>query len=131
MRRWNLSHYAISSCATAALLAGCGGAQPPIDAPGASSQTSRAEKVTRLFPTTSSYQVLHRFGRHVNASHDHGGANPDAGLVDVNGTLYGTTNAGGHGNNGVVYSISTTGAKKVCTGFAVKTRPTGRAQAVT
>jgi uncharacterized repeat protein (TIGR03803 family) len=28
-------------------------------------------------------------------------------------TLYGTTEAGGHKDNGVVYSISTTGAKKV------------------
>ena len=33
MRRWNLSQYAISSCVTAALLAGCGGSQPPIGAP--------------------------------------------------------------------------------------------------
>ena len=39
MRRWNLSHYAISSCVTAALLAGCGGSQPPIGAPGAMRQT--------------------------------------------------------------------------------------------
>jgi hypothetical protein len=31
MRRWNLNHYAISSCVTAALLAGCGGSQPPIE----------------------------------------------------------------------------------------------------
>ncbi len=59
------------------------------------------------------YQVLHTFGRHVNASHDHGGANPGAGLLDVDGTLYGTTETGGHGDNGVVYSISTTGAKKL------------------
>lgn len=35
MRRWNLSHYAISSCVTAALLAGCGGSQPPMGGPGA------------------------------------------------------------------------------------------------
>ena len=35
MRRRNLSHHAISSCVTAALLAGCGGSQPPIGAPGA------------------------------------------------------------------------------------------------
>ena len=34
MRRWNLRHYAISSYVTAALLAGCGGSQPPIGASG-------------------------------------------------------------------------------------------------
>ncbi|MFY9720560.1 MAG: hypothetical protein WAK16_13055 [Candidatus Cybelea sp.] len=35
MRSLSLSRYAVSSCATAALLAGCGGSQPPINAPGA------------------------------------------------------------------------------------------------
>ncbi|MGA8097416.1 MAG: hypothetical protein WB810_02025 [Candidatus Cybelea sp.] len=40
MRRLNLRHYAMSSCATAALLAGCGGSQPPIGASGAIPQTS-------------------------------------------------------------------------------------------
>lgn len=97
----------------AALLAGCSGAQPPIGAPDTIVQTSRAEYSTRRFPTTSAYQVLHRFGRNVSPSHDHGGATPQAGLIDVNGTLYGTTKAGGLGNNGVVYSISTNGSKNI------------------
>ena len=39
MRCANLSHYAISSCVTAALLAGCGGSQPPIGAPGVMPQS--------------------------------------------------------------------------------------------
>ncbi|MGB8907621.1 MAG: hypothetical protein WCC84_02605 [Candidatus Cybelea sp.] len=30
MKRWNLIHYAMSGCVTAALLAGCGGSQPPL-----------------------------------------------------------------------------------------------------
>lgn len=34
MRRWSLSHYAISCCVTAALLAGCGGSFKPIGTPG-------------------------------------------------------------------------------------------------
>lgn len=97
----------------AVLLAACSGAQPPIGAPATSVQAPRAEGATRRFPTTPAYQVLHRFGRHDDPSHDHGGANPQGGLIDVNGTLYGTAEAGGHGNNGVVYSISTTGAKTV------------------
>jgi uncharacterized repeat protein (TIGR03803 family) len=45
------------------------------------------------------------------------GANPEAGLIDVNGTLYGTTEYGGSGY-GTVYSISTTGAEKVLHSFA-------------
>jgi Subtilase family len=39
MKRWNLSLYAITGCAAAALLAGCSGSQPPISAPGAASQS--------------------------------------------------------------------------------------------
>jgi uncharacterized repeat protein (TIGR03803 family) len=43
--------------------------------------------------------VLHSFG---DAILD--GANPYAGLIDVKGTLYGTTETGGYGN-GTVFSI--------------------------
>jgi DNA-binding beta-propeller fold protein YncE len=49
MRRWNLSCGALSSCVTAALLAGCGGSQPPIGAPGAMPQ-SLAITTQRTFP---------------------------------------------------------------------------------
>jgi uncharacterized repeat protein (TIGR03803 family) len=77
--------------------------------------------------TSVSFQVLHRFGRHAQDSRDIGGANPDGSLIDVNGTLYGTTVNGGKYNEssaclgytqdgigcGIVYSITTTGTKKV------------------
>lgn len=75
--------------------------------------------------TIVSFQVLHRFGRHAQESRDIGGVNPDSGLTNVNGTLYGTTVNGGKYKEpsacfgftgvgcGVVYSISTTGTKKV------------------
>jgi hypothetical protein len=36
----DLSRFALSSCVAAAMLAGCGGSQPPIGAPGAMAQTS-------------------------------------------------------------------------------------------
>ncbi len=120
MRRWNLSHYAISSFVTAALLAGCGGSQPPIGTAGA------LAKDTSLLPSRAgaprvpavSYQVLHRFTRHGNPVHDRGGgAYPWAGLLDVGGTLYGTTTGGGTHNGGVVYSISTIGEKKTLYNF--------------
>ena len=38
---------------------------------------------------------------------------PSAGLVNVNGTLYGTTTAGGNYNDGTVFSLRTTGGRKV------------------
>jgi hypothetical protein len=40
MKRSVYSGYALSWCVTAAMLAGCGGSQPPIGAPGAMPQTS-------------------------------------------------------------------------------------------
>lgn len=46
------------------------------------------------------------------------GANPTAGLVNINGTLYGTTYYGGGTNNyGTVFTISTNGAEKVLYAF--------------
>lgn len=41
MGRWNLFHFAISSCISTALLAGCGGSQPPIGAQGVIAQISK------------------------------------------------------------------------------------------
>lgn len=104
--------YVLSLGGAAALLAACGGSQPPIGAPATSAQASSRNRIARRFPTTSSYQVLHRFGRHADPSHDYGGANPKSGLINVGGTFYGTTEAGGHGDNGVVYTIGATGTKK-------------------
>ena len=40
MKSLDFSRYALSSCVAAAMLAGCGGSQPPIGAPGAMPQTS-------------------------------------------------------------------------------------------
>jgi hypothetical protein len=40
MKGWGLGRYALCSCTAAALLAGCGGSQPPIGAPGSMRQTS-------------------------------------------------------------------------------------------
>jgi uncharacterized repeat protein (TIGR03803 family) len=57
-------------------------------------------------------QKLHDFG----GSND--GATPYSGLIDVNGTLYGTTSAGGSSQNcGAVFSMSTAGAERVVYGF--------------
>jgi uncharacterized repeat protein (TIGR03803 family) len=123
---------ALSTSAAIALLVGCGASQTPIGAPGAMPQvrevpqkaarqdrmyfSSRADGIARRSPATSSYEVLHRFGRQAKLAHAHGGAWPWTDLVDVNGAMYGTTKAGGapkcNWGCGTVYSISKTGEKK-------------------
>jgi uncharacterized repeat protein (TIGR03803 family) len=65
--------------------------------------------------TTGKESVLHSFNLSSSRSD---GATPFAGLIDVNGTLYGTTFAGGQDYGGTVYSISTTGLEKVLYSFA-------------
>ncbi|HEX4014837.1 MAG TPA: choice-of-anchor tandem repeat GloVer-containing protein [Candidatus Cybelea sp.] len=51
------------------------------------------------------------------------GADPEAGLVEVKGTLYGTTYYGGQGN-GTVFSVTRSGKERVLHRFA--TRPDGQ-----
>jgi uncharacterized repeat protein (TIGR03803 family) len=63
--------------------------------------------------TTSGVEkVLHSFGGGSD------GANPVAGLIDVDGTLYGTTLNGGTNNLGTVFSITPSGSEKVVYSFA-------------
>ena len=108
MKIWGLGSYAIGSAAITVSLAGCGGSQPLIGAPGARTQTSA---IASASPLLHSYKVLYSFGRSPD------GARPDAGLTAVKGTLYGTTDAGGTSDRGTVYSISTDGAEKVLYSF--------------
>lgn len=56
---------------------------------------------------SGSEKVLHSFA----GSSD--GKWPLAGLIKVNGTLYGTTSEGGVGDHGTVFAITTSGAEKV------------------
>lgn len=70
--------------------------------------------------TTGQENVLYTFSP---SSNDGGGADPSAGLVNVNGVLYGTAPVGGNGYGcndfgcGVVYSVTTTGQETVLHGF--------------
>jgi uncharacterized repeat protein (TIGR03803 family) len=96
---------ALIIAAVAALLAGCAGPQPPLNSSpdGFAQQRSLAH---------SAYRVLHNFG----GSGD--GINPSAGLINVNGTLYGTTVNGGANNSaGTVFAISETGEETVLHSF--------------
>lgn len=56
--------------------------------------------VFSINPTTGTETVLHSFG---NGSD---GATPLAGLIDVKGTLYGTTSAGGTNGNGTIFALT-------------------------
>jgi uncharacterized repeat protein (TIGR03803 family) len=64
--------------------------------------------VFSLNPTTGAETVLYSFGGGTD------GVSPVAGLIDVKGTLYGTTEAGGADNYGTVFSVNpTTGTETV------------------
>ncbi|HEY2476519.1 MAG TPA: choice-of-anchor tandem repeat GloVer-containing protein [Candidatus Cybelea sp.] len=92
--------------AAAALLAGCGGSQPPIGAPDAMPQS----RGIAARGDNSNYKVLYRF-------HGPDGALPDASLIDVHGVLYGTTQRGGTIRRGTVFSITTRGREKTLYSF--------------
>ncbi|MGB6601388.1 MAG: choice-of-anchor tandem repeat GloVer-containing protein [Candidatus Cybelea sp.] len=62
--------------------------------------------------TTGTEHVLHSFGQR------HDGQQPYASLIDVNGTLYGTTYEGGSYNAGTFFSISTNGTEHVLHNFS-------------
>ena len=64
--------------------------------------------------TTGAEKVLHSFGDSANAD----GAMPPAALINVAGTLFGTTTSGGTYGKGTVYSINrATGAEKIVYSF--------------
>ncbi len=94
MKTSGFARIILGSYVAVAMLAGCG-AQPPIGAPGAMPQS---------VVSSPSYKVLHRFSPPV----ENGSVRPEAGLIDVGGTLYGTT-FGKVGGNGTVFSMNTTG----------------------
>ncbi|MGO8671772.1 MAG: choice-of-anchor tandem repeat GloVer-containing protein, partial [Capsulimonadaceae bacterium] len=76
------------------------------------SGSGTAYKVT----TSGTVTILHNFS---DGSVPDDGANPWAPLIQAfNGVLYGTTNAGGAGGNGTVFSMSTSGAETVLYSFA-------------
>ena len=67
--------------------------------------------------TSGKERVLHRFGTRTD------GKNPFAGLINVNGTLYGTTEFGGANGDGTVFAITTSGNEAVR--YSFKGRPDG------
>ncbi|MGB8909631.1 MAG: choice-of-anchor tandem repeat GloVer-containing protein [Candidatus Cybelea sp.] len=68
--------------------------------------------------TAGKERLLHIFGTGTD------GENPRAGLINVNGTLYGTTTGGGANGDGTVFAITTSGNESVL--YSFKGRPDGR-----
>jgi uncharacterized repeat protein (TIGR03803 family) len=104
---WSFSRYAFTIYA-AAMLAGCGGSPPMRGIPGWSSADFTARRVR---PNTT-YPVIYSFK---GGSTD--GAAPSAPLLEVGGTLYGTTASRGESGNGTVFSITTSGVETVLYSF--------------
>ena len=111
---------ALSICLATALLVACGGSQPtgvppaPLSAglpAGRPLLYGRGDGTLFAIGTSGKETVLHKFG----GSPD--GANPTADLVEVNGTLYGTTYAGGTYGGGTVFAVTTSGAETVLHSF--------------
>jgi uncharacterized repeat protein (TIGR03803 family) len=68
--------------------------------------------------TAGKEKVLYAF----KGPYDNGdGEGPNGGLIDVGGTLYGTTYAGGAGGFGSVFSVTKAGAEKILYSFALDT----------
>jgi uncharacterized repeat protein (TIGR03803 family) len=65
---------------------------------------------------TGKERVLHSFGC-TNSSSCADGSEPQASLIDVNGTLYGTTSGGGAYEEGTVFSVTRTGKARVLYSF--------------
>ncbi|MGB6518361.1 MAG: choice-of-anchor tandem repeat GloVer-containing protein [Candidatus Cybelea sp.] len=63
--------------------------------------------------TSGSENVVYNFA---GAPND--GTGPEAGMVDVNGTFYGTTSAGGTANSGTVFKVTSSGTESVLHSFS-------------
>ncbi len=116
MMGFSLGRYALSGGVAVVLLAGCGGSQPLIGAPGAIQQALALPRTN-----SSNYKVVYSFGTPPD------GGCPVAGLIDVRGTLYGTTTGGGAYASydctkslqlyGTVFSVTPSGTEKVLYSF--------------
>ena len=72
----------------------------------------RRKNCPQLPLAREAYHILHSFGK---STED--GSNPSADLINVKGTLYGTTTYGGAHNSGSVFSITRSGEERVLYSF--------------
>jgi uncharacterized repeat protein (TIGR03803 family) len=78
--------------------------------------SSRAGTIFQVNPDGTGYSVIYNFK---GGKKD--GAFPFAGLTELNGTLYGTTEQGGAHDKGTVFSITTSGSESVLHSFGAGT----------
>src|SRR5580704_15725375 len=103
----NLPYSVLGVCAAALLVACSGASQSGLGAPALVPSDARA-----AIPLSVRYSVLHSFkGGFAD------GEEPFAGLVNVKGTLYGTTDKGGAYGDGTVFSITPSGTETVLYSF--------------
>jgi uncharacterized repeat protein (TIGR03803 family) len=108
--------YALSISAAAVSLAACGGSQPPINTDVSRIQ-SQSASAFRSQASKQGYRVLYSFGLPPD------GSVPEAGLIYVDGTLYGTTSEGGEyytglgTSDGTVFTLTTKGKERVLYSF--------------
>ena len=99
---------AFSCCATVAILAGCGGGSGTPLSPSTAGLTAERRHAR------PAYSVLYSF-----KGYSDDGALPVAALINVNGTLYGTTSNGGANGLGTVFAI-TSGKETVLHSFGAQ-----------
>lgn len=104
MRVVTSSRYGFGVCAVAAMLAGCGGASAPVT-------PSVSELMAQSRHTPPAYDVLYSF---VGPPKD--GETPSEALLNLNGTLYGTSGGGKHGG-GIVFAMTTSGKETILYSF--------------
>lgn len=102
MRDFSLGTRPLRVVIAAATLTGCG-----LNLPSAGTVTA-----TNPIPTSTQYRVIHSF-----AGYPYDGAEPDGGLVNDMGMLFGTTYKGGKYNEGTVFAIAPSGAETVLHSF--------------
>ncbi len=105
MRAVTFARYGFGVCAVAAMLAGCGGGSTPLT-PSISEVTAESEHARAAFNVLYSFQGPPADGE-----------GPSEALLNVNGTLYGTTAYGGPNGAGTVFSITTSGKETVLYSF--------------
>lgn len=92
-----------AACVAVVTLAGCAFGGSATGSNFVASQARSHQPPPRII-----YKLLHSFNA---ASTD--GAYPEAGLLNLNGTLYGTASSGGRSGDGVIFRITTSGKEEI------------------
>jgi|HubBroStandDraft_4_1064222.scaffolds.fasta_scaffold00010_66 uncharacterized repeat protein (TIGR03803 family) len=103
MRISRFGRYTLCGCVAAAMLAGCGVSQPSLS-------PSVAQLTRERFGRNVAYRVLLNFT-------GTNGEYPEASLISVNDTLYGTTYDGGQNSLGTVFAITPSGTQTIVYNF--------------